>query len=72
MSMHRHAQTEHIVVETRLCEACGDCISACPKEVLGMVSMLWHRHVRVDHAALCIGCGKCVAACSHGAIKATS
>jgi len=63
----RHG-TEHVVADTSLCEACGDCVEACPKEVLSVRGPSFHRHVRFDHPELCRGCGKCVKACPHGAM----
>ena len=63
----RHA-TEYIAADTRLCEACGDCVEACRKEVLSVRGPSFHKHVRMDHPEDCRGCGKCVSACSHGAL----
>ncbi len=66
----RPHQTRFIAVDTHQCEACWNCVRACPQKVLGKVEVLWHRHVRIDHANACTGCGKCVRACEHGAITA--
>jgi len=65
----RHDRTAHIAVDTRLCVACGTCVDACPREVLGMIALLRHRHVHVDHADRCRGCLKCVRSCQNGAIQ---
>lgn len=45
------------------CIACWQCVDACPREVLGKVKFLWHRHVKVVAPDRCVGCGKCVSAC---------
>jgi NAD-dependent dihydropyrimidine dehydrogenase PreA subunit len=61
-------RTEYIWADTRLCEACGDCVEACRRGVLTVKGPRFHRHVRVDHPEECRGCGKCVAACPHGSL----
>ena len=65
----RHG-TEYVVADTRLCEACGDCVEACRKGVLSVKGPRFHRHVRFDRPEECRGCGKCAEACPHGAIVA--
>ena len=56
--------TPHLRIKgTHDCIACWKCVEACPRQVLGKVKVLWHRHVKVANAGACIGCGKCVAAC---------
>lgn len=60
--------TRFITVDTRACEACWACVAACPRKVLGKVTFLWHRHVRIDDPDACGGCRRCVKACGHGAI----
>ena len=67
MALHH---TEHIVIDTRLCEACGRCVESCRHHSLGMLSFLFHRHAKVRHADRCRGCLRCVTACEHGAIQA--
>jgi len=69
--MKRSHSTRFIDIDTQHCEACWDCIDVCPTQVLGKVEVLWHRHVRIDHAEACNGCKKCVRACQHGAITYT-
>jgi 2-oxoglutarate ferredoxin oxidoreductase subunit delta len=63
--------TEFIRVDNRSCDACWDCIEACPKQVLGKIDVIWHRHVIIRNAAACNGCKKCVRACERGAIEYT-
>ena len=63
-------QTEHILIDTHICQACWECVKACPKGVLGKVNILGiHKHTIVKNSADCIGCYKCVKTCPHGAIS---
>lgn len=66
----RHFETAFIAVATRLCQACGQCVEACPQGVLTMISLPGHRHVHVSRAEQCKGCLRCVRACQAGAIQA--
>lgn len=45
------------------CVACWQCVDVCPRQVLGKVKILWHRHVKVKSPDRCVGCGKCVNVC---------
>jgi 2-oxoglutarate ferredoxin oxidoreductase subunit delta len=56
-------------MDTRRCEACWDCVEACPKQVLGKIDVIWHRHAIIRNAEACNGCKKCVRACESGAIE---
>jgi NAD-dependent dihydropyrimidine dehydrogenase PreA subunit len=67
---HRHSETAYIYINTRECAACGDCIKICSRNVLGMISFLWHRHVRVANAENCVGCKRCLKTCKQKAISA--
>ncbi|MFZ5912156.1 MAG: 4Fe-4S dicluster domain-containing protein [Chloroflexota bacterium] len=72
MSFHkssRSRQTKFIRLNARRCQACWDCIEACPKDVLGQLEMGWHRHAVIKNAETCNGCRKCVRACEHGALE---
>jgi 2-oxoglutarate ferredoxin oxidoreductase subunit delta len=60
--------TAYIDVYPRRCKACGDCVEACRKNVLGIVGFLGHKHVKVYRPEDCRGCGTCAATCPHGAI----
>ena len=63
-------QTEHILIETHICQACWECVEACPKNVLGKVNILGiHKHAIVKNSANCIGCYKCIKTCPNGAIS---
>jgi len=65
---NNHLQTDHIQIDSRICLACGQCISECPRGVIGQVKWFKHSHTHVDRADQCIGCKKCVKACPSGAI----
>ena len=38
----------------------------CPKNVVGKIEILWHRHVVFRNPDACIGCRKCIKTCPHG------
>jgi uncharacterized Fe-S center protein len=65
----RHAMTKYIQVNTRFCEACWDCLDACPNQVLGKIEIGPHRHIRINASENCKGCKKCVQACPNHAIE---
>ena len=65
----RHNRTAFVKISTALCVACGNCVETCPRQVLGIISLLQHQHVHVDQAAECIGCLKCAATCPQKAIQ---
>jgi 2-oxoglutarate ferredoxin oxidoreductase subunit delta len=66
---HKHSvATAHVTLDRRRCEACWECIDACPREVLGSVSIGRHRHAVVRRPEECAGCMACVKACETGAL----
>ncbi|MGA2503536.1 MAG: 4Fe-4S dicluster domain-containing protein [Anaerolineales bacterium] len=72
MSSHEFShrrKNNFITMDTRRCEACWDCVEACPKQVLGKIDVIWHRHAIIRNAEACNGCKKCVRACESGAIE---
>ncbi|MBB4036961.1 2-oxoglutarate ferredoxin oxidoreductase subunit delta [Dysgonomonas hofstadii] len=58
--------TKYIKANPRLCKACDICITACPKQVIGKVGFLWHKHIIIKNAENCNGCKKCIGMCPHG------
>lgn len=55
--------TPYLVLYTRKCIGCWQCLTVCPRQVLGSVRFLWHRHVVVKNGMDCIGCKKCMQVC---------
>ncbi|MDO9556080.1 MAG: CPBP family glutamic-type intramembrane protease [Coriobacteriia bacterium] len=54
-----------LVLNPRLCDRCGRCLSVCPLNAL----RVGRSYIMVDWVR-CDGCNKCVSACKAGAIKA--
>ncbi|MDR2962017.1 MAG: hypothetical protein LBU90_00010 [Bacteroidales bacterium] len=55
-----------ISTNTRNCKACWKCIDVCPKQVIGKVSFLGHKHIKIRKVADCIACKKCIKTCPYG------
>lgn len=70
MLMKNKIETRFVTIDPRRCAACWQCIPACPKQVVGKVQFLFHRHVVLRNAENCIGCMKCVKTCPAGALSA--
>ena len=62
-------RTAHIQLDTNKCQACWECVKACPKHVLGKIDLPLHKHVKINRPDACIGCKKCFKVCQHGAIS---
>ncbi len=62
------SQTPFIMLESKKCQACWQCLDACENEVLERVSILKHRHANIDSGGNCTGCLQCMAVCEAGAI----
>lgn len=61
---HSH-YTKFISMNTMSCVGCWDCITVCPKKVIGKVHFLWHKHAIIRNADNCIGCLNCIKVCKH-------
>ena len=59
----------YITLDTKKCEACWECLSVCPKNVISRINMPWHKHARISNSSECIGCYKCVKICLANAIN---
>ena len=58
--------TKFVAMNPSHCVACWKCVEQCPKNVIGEVGFLWHKHAAFQDADACIGCKKCIKACPHG------
>lgn len=64
-----YLHTGHIALNRESCRACGKCVEACPRGVLGLISLFGlHRHALVRQAGKCKGCLACVRVCPSGAL----
>jgi NAD-dependent dihydropyrimidine dehydrogenase PreA subunit len=61
-------ETGFITLDTHLCDACWECVEACPDDVLGRLTVLFHKHARIVAPGSCTGCLRCVKACETGAL----
>lgn len=66
---HSRRETSFITLDTGACEACWECVEACPNDVLGRLTVLFHKHARIVAADACTGCLKCVRVCEAGALS---
>jgi len=71
MKNHKHTASAYITINTKLCKACWNCISACPEGILGKVDFIFHKHIHLDDPESCIGCLACEKICPEGAIVAS-
>lgn len=58
--------TDYVAMNPSHCVACWKCVKQCPKNVIGKVGFLWHKHAVFQDADACIGCKKCIQTCPHG------
>jgi ferredoxin len=63
--------TGHVWANTRNCQACWECVDGCPKQVIGKVGFLWHKHIVFKNSENCSGCQKCLQTCPHGVFSET-
>jgi 2-oxoglutarate ferredoxin oxidoreductase subunit delta len=64
----RHTSSAFVSLEKGLCQACWECVAACPNGVIGKVDVWVHRHAVIRAGDTCTGCGRCVKACPNGAL----
>ena len=57
--------TGYVWANTHNCKACWECVNACPKQVIGKVSFLWHKHIVFKNSENCTGCKKCIKICPY-------
>lgn len=68
-SKRRPPGTRFVELDSRKCQACWSCVDACARQVIGKVSVLWHKHAVLRKGQDCVGCLKCVVACRAGALR---
>jgi ferredoxin len=66
---HGLHRTDFVALDTRTCQACWRCVNACANQVIGKVSVLWHKHAKLRVGKACTGCLKCVAVCPPKALQ---
>lgn len=69
MSRAARSGTSFVRFDRSLCEACWECVAACPESVVGKVDLPFHRHARFLDAERCLGCRRCVKVCPTGALS---
>jgi len=62
----KQVHTGHVWANIHNCKACGKCVKACPKQVIGETGFLWHKHIIFKKPEDCTGCKKCVKICPYG------
>jgi NAD-dependent dihydropyrimidine dehydrogenase PreA subunit len=62
----RATVTDYVALDRRACDACWECLEACPNDVFGNVGL--HRHAVIHERDACTGCLACVAVCRTGAL----
>ncbi|MDR3329394.1 MAG: 4Fe-4S binding protein [Prevotellaceae bacterium] len=66
MSKLSSIRTEYVWANPKKCAACWQCVGSCPRQAIGKVSFLWHRHIVFKNAERCMGCKKCIKVCPYG------
>jgi 2-oxoglutarate ferredoxin oxidoreductase subunit delta len=59
-------RTPYVWANHSKCVACWKCVDACPKQAIGKINFLWHRHIVIKNAENCIGCKNCIRICPQG------
>ena len=57
-----------IIIDTELCEGCGDCVAFCPEDCLGLGDEDNYDAVAYVLESCCTQCGVCESVCPNGAI----
>ena len=62
-------RTAYVLLDTRKCKACWAYIQNCKQQVIGKVSLPWHKHALIANSSKCTGCLKCINECQYGAFS---
>ena len=61
-----------VKVDANKCEACGDCVDACPNELIALIEENGKQFAMfTGNAEDCIGCYSCESTCPEGSITVT-
>jgi NAD-dependent dihydropyrimidine dehydrogenase PreA subunit len=61
-----------IKVDVDKCEACGDCVDACPNELIALVEENGKKYAMyTGNPDDCIGCYSCESTCPEGSLTVT-
>ena len=63
MTQKKSDTTLYIHIDKSKCIACWKCIGICHKDIIKKVSILWHKHIKLNNNQDCSGCLKCVKTC---------
>ncbi|MCX7736528.1 MAG: 4Fe-4S dicluster domain-containing protein [Candidatus Kapabacteria bacterium] len=66
---NNHSSTAFVLLDSKLCQACWNCLDVCFNDVIGRINLPWHKHIKFIKASACKGCMKCVKSCKTGAIS---
>jgi len=58
-----------IIIDIELCDGCGECIDACPRDCMGLGDEDNYDEVAYVMAGCCTECEVCVIVCPNGAIR---
>ena len=69
MRRHNHLTTKFIQLNSNNCQACWECLSICPNEVIGKIDIFFHKHAKISEPDKCICCMKSEKVCEYQAIR---
>jgi 2-oxoglutarate ferredoxin oxidoreductase subunit delta len=62
-----HTQTLFVLLDTKKCKACWQCLGSCQNQAIGKVDLPWHKHALIVEPDSCTGCLNCINICQYGA-----
>ena len=68
----RRAPSPYVTLDRSLCDACWECVAACPKGVIQKIDVWGHHHAVIRDGDSCTGCMSCIKVCAAGALAATA
>lgn len=52
----QHSKTAFVILNTKKCNACWECLKVCNNNVIGRINLPWHKHARFINISKCTGC----------------